>query len=357
MAPCLKDGPISDAASNLVIASRNLGESGSAALIRSWSVVKLFFESEKVFNSNDEPTSGVNRILQEIAQLMDLTVQNGFHELGKLTVVGSGDNIQSENLQIENVTGEHYGKLFAGFSMQSYFDEPVKLLETRLSRNGVELSEVIGKSVLDAGCGGGRYTVAWRKLGANPVTGIDISEIGISDAHQRVSKAGIDGVEFKTGNNLELPFQDNSFDIVFSNGVLHHTSNWKQGIAELVRVLKPNGMGWLYLIENPGGLFWDIIEILRVVMSSVEKNTARKALQLFGVPDNRIFYMLDHVLVPINMRLTPDEIEDCLRASGGVQPRRFERGADFDRIEKIHQKAPYADIKYGVGENRYVFSK
>ena len=357
IASCLKDHPISEAASHLIATSRNLGDSRAATAVRTWSVAKLFDESEKTFNSSEEPISGINRILEETADFMEATIHNGFHKLGNSKVSDANVKTDRANSQIESITGEHYGKLFSGFSMESYFEEPTKLLKIRLTRNNVEVSEIIDKSVLDAGCGGGRYTVAWRKLGAYPVMGVDISGIGISDAQKRVSEAQIDGVEFKIGNNLELPFLDNAFDVVFSNGVLHHTSNWKQGVAELVRVLKPNGLGWLYLIENPGGLFWDIIEILRVVLGTDDKNTARKALQLIGVPDNRIFYMLDHVLVPINLRLTPGEIEDCLHESGSTRFRRLKRGADFDRIERIYQQTPYADIKYGIGENRYVFSK
>ena len=56
-------------------------------------------------------------------------------------------------------------------------------------------------------------------------------------------------------------------------------------------------------------------------------------------------------------RLTPDEIEDTLREAGAAGLRRLSRGADFDRVEAIHRGDPYAVEKYGVGENRYVFSK
>jgi SAM-dependent methyltransferase len=145
--------------------------------------------------------------------------------------------------------------------------------------------------------------------------------------------------------------------VVFSNGILHHTTDWKKGVRELVRVLKPGGFGFLYLIENPGGLFWDLIEILRVILKDEPKEIARAALQTLGLPANRIFYMLDHVLVPINVRLTPQEIESALAESGAVEIRRLERGTDFDRVEQIHRRAAYAAVKYGVGENRYVFSK
>jgi hypothetical protein len=138
---------------------------------------------------------------------------------------------------------------------------------------------------------------------------------------------------------------------------LHHTTDWREGLFELVRVLRPGGLGWLYLIENPGGYFWDIVEVLRVIMRNEDRGAARTALQSVGIPANRIFYMLDHVMVPINVRLTPDEIEDTLREAGAAGLRRLSRGADFDRVEAIHRGDPYAVEKYGVGENRYVFSK
>jgi hypothetical protein len=116
-------------------------------------------------------------------------------------------------------------------------------------------------------------------------------------------------------------------------------------------------LGWLYLIENPGGVFWDVIEILRVVMKDEDKATSRMALQMMGLPANRIFYILDHVMVPINLRLTSEEIEECLSSFGATEIRRLERGADIDRIERIYRKEAWATERFGVGENRHVFSK
>jgi ubiquinone/menaquinone biosynthesis C-methylase UbiE len=259
--------------------------------------------------------------------------------------------------RIEEVTGEHYGRLFENFSTASYWDEPARLLKLRLERNGIDLNELPRKRALDAGCGNGRYTVAWKLIGAGQAVGVDISPLNIATARRRVEQSNINGVAFEQGNTLQLPFPDNSFDIVFSNGVLHHTVDWRAGVAECVRTLKTGGLGWLYLIENPGGLFWDVIEVLRVVALGLDRNAAQSALQTLGTPANRIFYMLDHVMVPINVRLKPDEVIACLEESGATEIRRLKRGADFDRIERIHRGEPFAEIKYGVGENRFIFSK
>ena len=62
-------------------------------------------------------------------------------------------------------------------------------------------------------------------------------------------------------------------------------------------------------------------------------------------------------MVPINLRLTCSEIEQQLAAAGAINTRRLTRGANFDRVERIYQKDPFAELKYGVGENRYTFSK
>jgi hypothetical protein len=115
--------------------------------------------------------------------------------------------------------------------------------------------------------------------------------------------------------------------------------------------------GGLYVIERPGGLFWDVIEILRVIMRHEVREVARGALQAPDIPSNRVFYMLDHVMVPINQRLTQEAVTSALLHAGAADIRRLTRGTDFDRIEQIYRQAPFATVKYGVGENRFVFSK
>ena len=267
----------------------------------------------------------------------------------------SSNSNRSEELK--DRTGRHYGQLFKDFDHISYFEEAKSLLETRLNNNGIRIPNLVNSSILDQGCGGGRYTVAWKLLGAKNCTGIDYSEIGLQDARTRLKHAGISNVKYDKGSVLNMPYQDNSFDIVFSNGVLHHTNDWQKGIAEQLRVLKPGGLGWLYLIENPGGLFWDKIEILRAIMKNVNKDYARKVLKGFNIPHNRIFYMLDHVMVPINTRLKPNQIEDELLRNGAISIERLSRGVKFDRVELIHQEIPFAKEKFGIGENRYIFSK
>lgn len=356
VAPCLRSGPISANARRLVLAARGIQSGPSSSALRAWSVPYLFQRMEQVLAAGLEPIAAMNEALLALANVFDKA-----HEanLAQRTAVEAERVASPADVQapVEQVTGEHYGRLFEAFSPESYWEEPTRILKQRLERNGVDCSQFGDKEVLDAGCGGGRYTVAWKLLGAKSATGFDVSTTGLADARARVEKAGVKQVQFEQGNVLELPYPADRFDVVYSNGVLHHTVDWQKGIHEIVRVLKPGGLGWLYLIENPGGLFWDMIEILRLVTAGEQKEFARHALRLLGMPANRIFYMLDHVMVPINDRLTAEQIHECLAAAGAKSIRRLTRGCDFDRVEHIHRRTPYAEIHFGVGEQRFLFSK
>ncbi|QQS47115.1 MAG: class I SAM-dependent methyltransferase [Acidobacteriota bacterium] len=349
-------GLIEESSRRMLATAGEMGANRWAAGARAWCVNLVFNRMEEIFVSGNDPVGGMNDLFERVAVFLSSSIECGINRLGQ-EPAGDPAAIRQDQAAVEDATGQYYGRLFREFSQASFWEEPLELLRTRLERNNVDLPDLSNMNVLDAGCGGGRYTAAWKQLGAGAVTGVDISSIGVASAEHRVREAELSGISFKQGSVIELPFPDHSFDIVFSNGVLHHTVDWQAGIREMVRVLKPGGLGWLYLIESPGGVFWATIEVLRDLMQGADREYARLSLKLLGIPDNRIFYMLDHVLVPINIRLTPSEIETVLAASGAVEIRRLTRGTDFDRIEKIHQGEPHAEVKYGVGENRYVFTR
>jgi 2-polyprenyl-3-methyl-5-hydroxy-6-metoxy-1,4-benzoquinol methylase len=352
MTACLEQGPWAAPGRALVDAARALGTSPMAMTMRAWLVPQLFYAQEQLFARPEDPTQP----LADVFARCTATLRASRADVAASEAWPRVPAAPASDAAVETITGTHYGNLFSGFAKEHYWDEATALLRARLERNGIEL-ELAGKSVIDAGCGGGRYTVAWRQLGAAHALGVDVSPINIATARARVQEAGLADVDYRVEDVLALQAPDDAFDIVFSNGVLHHTRDWRAGIGELVRVLAPNGLGWLYLIENPGGLFWDMIEILREITHGDSHELARRALEQLELPRNRIFYMLDHVMVPINDRLRPDEIEAALRTAGARDIRRLTRGADFDRVEQIHRGAPHAVVKFGVGENRYVFTK
>ncbi|MAD12490.1 MAG: hypothetical protein CMC04_07205 [Flavobacteriaceae bacterium] len=349
----LQNGPLKDLGRKLVNEINKIDKSIYGDVIKTWVTYYIFKAKENAFKKNEDPTK---EILENFQKQIEFV--NSFRKLNlDLFFTNHIEDKSRKNLEeIENETGSHYGNLFKNFDEDKYFNEAKKLLQIRLERNNIFPENLSSKTVLDSGCGGGRYSVAWKQLGAKKVVGVDFSETGIKNAKQRLKSVDLD-VDYKIEDVVNLSFENDSFDIVFSNGVLHHTRDCKKGIQEIIRVLKKGGMGWLYLIENPGGYFWDVIEILRIIMKDVDNQLARESLKLLNVPTNRIFYILDHIMVPINLRLTHEEILKILIEGGATNIQRLNRGADFDRIEKLHTNAPFAEIKYGVGEHRYVFSK
>jgi ubiquinone/menaquinone biosynthesis C-methylase UbiE len=349
MAPCVdSDLPYADASKEFCKAVMVMPETPFAEMLKALVCYDIFHKTEKILLSEEDPTPTYLQTLKDNTALIQ-------------TACFRNEAFTSHQIKtlkdIEEQTSLLYGSLFEKFDDRHYYDEAMKNIRERFKRNNFDFSFVHGKSLLDAGCGNGRYTIALKLLGYGKVVGLDMSHENISTAEKRLKVSGIKDVAFQNGSVLNIPYPDNSFDSVFSNGVLHHTEDMKNGVKELLRVLKSKGKGFLYVIEAPGGIFWDVIECLRVLMHNVPFEIAQQVFSLLGVAANRRFYILDHIMVPINTRSTSEQIEGLLKDAGARNIRRLTRGCDYDRIEKIYNKEPYHDVKYGVGENRYFFDK
>jgi len=96
-----------------------------------------------------------------------------------------------------------------------------------------------GKRLLEIGCGLGTDLLQFARAGAQ-VTGIDLTPASVDLARKRFSLYGIPG-DFQVADAENLPFPDESFDVVYSFGVLHHTPDTQRAIDEAYRVLRPGG--------------------------------------------------------------------------------------------------------------------
>jgi SAM-dependent methyltransferase len=112
------------------------------------------------------------------------------------------------------------------------------------------LATLSGKSVLECGCGAGRFTEVLLGKGAQ-LTSIDLSEAVEAnqenfpqDSHHRIAQADI----------LHLPFKAKQFDVVLCLGVIQHTPNPEATIGALYSHVKPGG--WLIIDHYTYNLSW-----------------------------------------------------------------------------------------------------
>lgn len=118
---------------------------------------------------------------------------------------------------------------------------------------------VHGKTVLDAGCGTGRFSEVVADFGARSVVGVDLSRAVF---HAAKLLAGRGDHMFLQASLEELPLPDACVDVAFSIGVLHHTPHPERAVREIARVIKPGGVfaGWVYqrqpVYEHPLRKVW-----------------------------------------------------------------------------------------------------
>jgi arsenite methyltransferase len=100
-----------------------------------------------------------------------------------------------------------------------------------------------GDAVLDVGCGAGVDSlVAAQLVGpGGRVVGIDVTPAMVEQARGHLARLGWPQVRFQVADAEALPFPDNDFDVVISNGVVNLTLNKAKALQEAQRVLKPGG--------------------------------------------------------------------------------------------------------------------
>ena len=111
--------------------------------------------------------------------------------------------------------------------------------------------------VLEIGAGIGADYLEWLRAGAD-ATGIDLSAISIERAKRRCVLAGYEP-DLRVADAERLPFAADTFDVVYSYGVMHHTPQPAQCLAEAWRVLKPGGEARIMLYHHPsltGMMLW-----------------------------------------------------------------------------------------------------
>ena len=121
-----------------------------------------------------------------------------------------------------------------------------------------------GQRLLEVGCGMGTDLLQFARGGAI-VTGVDLTPRSIEISRRHFKLYDVPG-NFLLTDGEQLPFPDGSFDVVYSNGVLHHTPNTADAIREVHRVLKPGGIAKVMLYYRHSLNYWGEMILHRGVL-------------------------------------------------------------------------------------------
>lgn len=116
-----------------------------------------------------------------------------------------------------------------------------RLIQKRLAYDTYEVKTEV-EHVLDLGCGNGRHVIFFAQQGFK-ASGIDVSAKAIEWAKDWCNREGVDA-DLRVGDIKQLPYDDHSFDVVVSHGVLDHVlmEEARRAAEEVSRVLRPSGL-------------------------------------------------------------------------------------------------------------------
>lgn len=149
-----------------------------------------------------------------------------------------------------------------------------------------------GKRLLEIGCGMGTDLLQFARGGA-VCTGIDLTPRSVEITSHRFALYGAAGT-FMISDGERLPFRSETFDVVYSNGVLHHTPDTAGAIREVHRVLQPGGIAKVMLYHRNSLNYWVEIVLRRGLLGG-EFLRGRSAEEIMS----RVIEFSDHDARPL----------------------------------------------------------
>ncbi len=139
-------------------------------------------------------------------------------------------------------------------------------------------SRSAGLRVLDVGWGNGYVLGQYARFGAH-VSGVDLTQTAVDLCSARFALDGLKG-DFRLTDGERLPFEDGTFDIACSMGVLHHIEDPLPMIAEMRRVLKPGGRIILMLYYRGSWKYHVVLRVKRLIDPRYRGKSQAEALNM-----------------------------------------------------------------------------
>lgn len=145
---------------------------------------------------------------------------------------------------------------FEAVAVKRYKGHPF-ILET------MDKFDFCGKSVLEIGCGAGYDLVQLCKRGVI-ASAIDATPLSIELAQKNLQYHGYQG-ELRICSAENLPFNNDTFDYIYSCGVLHSIPNIEGCLSEINRILKPKGKAIIILYNTNSLYYWITLQLQRIL--------------------------------------------------------------------------------------------
>lgn len=242
---------------------------------------------------------------------------------------GDGYKDEAQNQWDNDPCGSHYVKDAKPHTLEWF-------LEAERYRYGeyapwmpevMEFAGHAGERLLEIGAGMGIDHAQFARHGAI-VTDVDLSAGHLALARENFALHGLQG-SFVHHDAETLPFDDNCFDVVYSNGVIHHTPNTQQVVDEIHRVLKPGGkaivmvyaenslhywrnlVGWIGLVQ--GRIYNHSIGKIMSESVEISGNDARPLVKVYTAQRLRNMFAHFNDIYIVKHQITAPEVPRLLK--------------------------------------------
>jgi SAM-dependent methyltransferase len=174
--------------------------------------------------------------------------------------------------------------------------------------------------VIDVGCGTGQLA-CFLALKGRRVLGVDYSQRSLGLAEELKRRLALRHVSFRRENILAWQLPAESFDYVFCNGVLHHTSDPYGGFQNLVKIAKPGGLIIVGLYNRYGRLMLGVRRRFVKLLSRIDPRAKDRAIEkqlvaLDADEEKRRTWYADQYEHPHESTHTVDEVLGWFRENG-----------------------------------------
>jgi ubiquinone/menaquinone biosynthesis C-methylase UbiE len=351
--PDPKLSPVAKAAADRYLAAARALADRSTWPVLMFTTLNVFLWHLEGFKGSDDPVPAFAKVFNDAAAMLEAANQAGF-QASMFPVAGASD---LDEKAFEAQVSGLFSDVWVQMTDDIYFEQSYQYTKERFEKNGLDPTKVFGgKICVDAGCGSGKFSAALGRFGAAKVIGLDIGEKGLAFARAQAAKVPYgDRLEYRYGSLFEIPMENQSVDVVWSNGVIHHTLNYEGCLSEFARILKPGGTLFLY-VNGRFGLFELLQDTLRMSMERVPRSLYQYYLQLLGINSGRIYWIMDCCYAPYEWKSNAD-VTALMARHGFKDIKQLTRGVDIDQIEQISTGLPYAEVKYGEGQLKYLATR